>query len=462
MSLLKSLSRLFRSGASASHKPARFHPQMEFLEAREMLAANLAAGANMDTLVDADRIRKLARQATESSRPASNKVAIEVSKEVMNPAPTKIALPQVGVIVPIVAAKQDAVPVKTSAPPVVSQPVKSPTTPVTKSPEPVKKAPEPAKPAKPATPVPVKPSAPTPPAPVATPPAAPTLPAPIVPAPSTPPAPVTTTPTPPATPAPVVPAPAETVPAPVVTTPATPTPPAPAAPTPAAPAAPLPVLLVIANRDFYYKEYGDTRAALEAAGLRVVVAASTLTTAIPHPNSGQGSGTGAVQPDVAITGASAANYSAIAFVGGWGASSYQYAFNGTYWNSMYNGSEAVRTATNGLIADFVHQGKHVAAICHGVSVLAWARVDGASLLTGRTVSTYPGYSPGYTLNGVSHGVDPGRILIEANGATAVASRSVGDPRTSADDVVVDGKIITAEDWDSATRFGQVIAQQVSQ
>ena len=30
------------------------------------------------------------------------------------------------------------------------------------------------------------------------------------------------------------------------------------------------------------------------------------------------------------------SYSAIVFVGGWGSSSYQYSFSGTYYNSAYN------------------------------------------------------------------------------------------------------------------------------
>jgi hypothetical protein len=36
-----------------------------------------------------------------------------------------------------------------------------------------------------------------------------------------------------------------------------------------------------------------------------------------------------------LGGADAADYSAIVFVGGWGSSSYQYAFSGTYYNSAY-------------------------------------------------------------------------------------------------------------------------------
>ena len=53
-----------------------------------------------------------------------------------------------------------------------------------------------------------------------------------------------------------------------------------------------------------------------------------------------------------------------------------------------------------------------------------------------------------------------RADIEANGAIQVASGSIGDPTTTADDVIVDGKIITAENYDSATAFGETIAKYV--
>ncbi len=49
----------------------------------------------------------------------------------------------------------------------------------------------------------------------------------------------------------------------------------------------------------------------------------------------------------------------------------------------------------------------------------------------------------------------------ANGAIAnTASGQYGDTDTVTDDVVVDGKIITAENYDSAALFGTIIAQQV--
>ena len=52
-------------------------------------------------------------------------------------------------------------------------------------------------------------------------------------------------------------------------------------------------------------------------------------------------------------------------------------------------------------------------------------------------------------------------MSQANGATVFAPRAIGDTTTDSDDVWIDGKIITAENWNSASRFGQVIARQLS-
>lgn len=226
---------------------------------------------------------------------------------------------------------------------------------------------------------------------------------------------------------------------------------------PAPSASPRPVLMVIANRDFYYREYADTRRGLEANGVPVQVAAATRTASYPHANSGQGADGGRVMPDIAIADADASDYSAIVFVGGWG-SSYQYAFEGTYSNAAYNGAVPVEQATNDLIGDFVAQDKYVAAICHGVSVLAWARVDGVSPIAGKTVSAYGLSAPAF--DGAAADQLTTRWHVESNGATMVASGSVGNPSTATDDVVVDGKIITAENYDSALTFGRTIAAEL--
>ncbi|MFO0877716.1 MAG: cadherin domain-containing protein [Gemmataceae bacterium] len=249
-------------------------------------------------------------------------------------------------------------------------------------------------------------------------------------------------------------------------------------------ATPLPTLLVIADQqDFYYKEYNDTRASLLAAGVPVVVAATTTNVSTPHPGSGQpANSSGAVTPDIALANVNSANYSAIAFVGGWGASMYQYAYNdpnfdGTtdnfYWNAPYNGDANLndgviapqKVVVNQLINQFLAADKPVAAVCHGVTVLAWARVDGVSPLAGRQVSVPLTVGSPNQYYGGAERVYPylsGQYdQVVANGGLAnTVSGQYGNPATVADDVVVDGRIITAENYDSAAYFGTVIAQQV--
>lgn len=229
-------------------------------------------------------------------------------------------------------------------------------------------------------------------------------------------------------------------------------------------ASPLPVLMVIAdNQDFYYKEYGDTRDAIELRGLDVVVAAETTNPSTPHYGSGEPAGGGVVTPDIALADVDPSDYSAIVFVGGWGASSYQYAFEGTYDFEPYNGNVATKEVVNDLIGDFVAQDKYVAAICHATTVLAWARVDGVSPLQGKQVSTPYIGAPAVEYNGIEYGnfglMQYGQMV--ANGAIAnTESGQYGVAGTAADDVVVDGRIITAENYDSATEFGRVIATQL--
>lgn len=219
------------------------------------------------------------------------------------------------------------------------------------------------------------------------------------------------------------------------------------------------VLLVIANQDFFYREYNDPRQELERAGIAVDVAAGTKTVCRPHRNSGE-QGSGEVVPDLAITEAKADNYDAIMFSGGWGSSMYQYSFQGRYGNQSYNGDPRIKQAVNKLLTDFMRQDKIVGALCHGVSVLAWARVDGRSILDGRKAVGSPRQSPGGSYPGLRD-VPLSRWNAEVNGARLTPVRSIGDPRTSEDDVMVDGKIITGEDDNSARLFGRTLANLVN-
>ncbi|MCA8993279.1 MAG: DJ-1/PfpI family protein [Planctomycetaceae bacterium] len=215
------------------------------------------------------------------------------------------------------------------------------------------------------------------------------------------------------------------------------------------------VLMVIANQDFFYREYGDPRAELERAGVQVVVAAGRKAPCRPHGGSGQGTDGGVVQPDVAIADVKAADYDAILFSGGWGASSYQYAFNGRYSNAGYNGDRAIKADVNRVINEFIAQDKYVCALCNGVSILAWARVDGQSPLRGKTVCAPVREAPVGVYNG-RQGQPSCRWHPEVNGARMSPPGSIGNPGTNTDDVVVDGKIITGEDDPSAREMGRRI------
>jgi putative intracellular protease/amidase len=248
-------------------------------------------------------------------------------------------------------------------------------------------------------------------------------------------------------------------------------------------ARPLPVLMVIADQaDFYYREYADTRDSIESAGLAVRVAATSTARSVPHPNTGQPAGTdGGVWPDLALSRVNPREYSAIVFVGGWGASQYQYAYNDPnfdrtldnfYWHAPYNGDNDLtdgrisksKFVVNNLVNEFLASDKHVAAICHGVTVLAWARVDGASPLHGRAVAVpFIGSPATFYLGQWYADYELGQYeQVVANGGIPLSTEtgSLGDPTTAADDVVVDGRIITAENYDSAALFGAVVAKQV--
>ncbi len=161
---------------------------------------------------------------------------------------------------------------------------------------------------------------------------------------------------------------------------------------------------------------------------------------------------------------------------------YQYAYNDPnfdgaidnfYAHGAYNGDNnlgdgqisATKIVVNNMINDFLAQDKPVAAICHGVTVLAWARVDGVSPIHGRHVAVPTTVSaPDQFYNGEwrSGGYYSGQYdqIIDNGGLASAVSGSIGNPATVADDVIVDGRIITAENYDSATHFGNVIAREV--
>ena len=220
------------------------------------------------------------------------------------------------------------------------------------------------------------------------------------------------------------------------------------------------VLLVIANQDFFYREYADPRAELERAGITVEVAAARKSACRPHGGSGQGRDGGVVQPDFALTQVDPSRYDAIVFPGGWGASTYQYAFPGQYSNNNYNSNRQTKEAVNRLINQFNEQDKIIGGLCHGVSVLAWSRVNGRSLISGKRVTAATRPAPAGRYPGNVRGTPQSRWNAIQNGARVAAGNSVGNPRTATDDVVVDGRIITAQDDTSARAFGRELARML--
>ena len=203
------------------------------------------------------------------------------------------------------------------------------------------------------------------------------------------------------------------------------------------------VLIVIANQHFFFREYADPREELERAGFTVEVAAGRKSDCYPHQNSGQGRDGGRVSPDFSLSQVDPDRYLAIVFSGGWGSSMYQFAFDGRYDNSAYNGNRRVKEAANKLIGQFLKDRKYVCGICHGVSVLAWARVNGQSPLDGKQVTAPTIQGPAGIYNG-SRAQPASRWNAEQNGAKLVAPGSIGNRGSTADDVMVDGNIITAE------------------
>jgi putative intracellular protease/amidase len=220
------------------------------------------------------------------------------------------------------------------------------------------------------------------------------------------------------------------------------------------------VLIVIANQDFFYREYADPREELEKAGIDVVVAAGRKAPCQPHGNSGQGRSDGIVQPDVALSDVRVDDYDAILFAGGWGSSAYQYAFNGGYDNPAYNGERAIKEQVNQLITAFLHQKKYTCALCNAVSVLAWARVDGRSPLEGKTVCAPTRQAASGIYDG-QRAQPSCRWHPEANGAVVSPAGSIGRPGTAEDDVAVDGLIVTGEDDISARATGRKIVELLS-
>lgn len=219
------------------------------------------------------------------------------------------------------------------------------------------------------------------------------------------------------------------------------------------------VLMVVANKDFYFQEYIEPRAELEAKGFVVEVAAKEKGTATPHLGSGQ-KDSGDVKVDFALSEVASLHYAAIVIVGGWGSSQYQFSFDGKYDNAEYDNKGPQAQRVNDLIYEFADANKYVAAICHGVAVLGYAQRDEVSFLKDHTVTAYELGAPASTIAGKHWDANEytTKNMLIAVGATVLDPQSLGDPATDTDDVAVDGKIVTAQNQHTAREFGKKLAE----
>ncbi|MDO8886858.1 DJ-1/PfpI family protein [Candidatus Oleimmundimicrobium sp.] len=159
-------------------------------------------------------------------------------------------------------------------------------------------------------------------------------------------------------------------------------------------------LLIIAKNNFRDEEYIEPREILEANGVEIVVASSSLDTA-------KGTLGMMVEPDILIDDVNVADYDAIVFVGGAGADEY------------YDNPQALSIAK-----ESAESGKVLGAICIAPVTLANAGV----------------------LNGKKATVFSSKIAdLEAKGVIYVS-----------DNVVQDGNIITACGPHAASAFGQAV------
>lgn len=216
-----------------------------------------------------------------------------------------------------------------------------------------------------------------------------------------------------------------------------------------------PGVLILPSANFSLEEYRALRAGLEREGLEVRVAAATMEPCVPWG----GSTADAVQPDLPLSAVDPSRSGGIVFVGGWGASAYQYAFPGTYSNPAYRPDTLVVETVNRLIGAFLALRKPVGAVGHGVTVLAWARVDGVSPLRSKTVSAWAGGGPGFVYQGKGYpdATVPDRWHIERNGGAMPLSSAIGDPTTPSDDVIVDGLVYSGESGASIEPFSRTFA-----
>ena len=162
-------------------------------------------------------------------------------------------------------------------------------------------------------------------------------------------------------------------------------------------------LIVIAFKDYQDQEYSDTRKGLENKGIEIEIAST-------ERGKAQGKFGDSVVVDKLLKDVNVNNYNAIVFVGGVGAIAF-----------MEN-NEAIELVKKAYEAD-----KIVAAICCAPMIL-----NRAGILSNKKVTVYP----------------------EADWVSEISKES----EYLDQDVVVDGKIITASGPQAAAEFGETVAK----
>lgn len=173
------------------------------------------------------------------------------------------------------------------------------------------------------------------------------------------------------------------------------------------------VLIVIAPEQFRDEEYQEPRRVFEEAGATVKVASKSVTEA--HSASGL-----EVAVDLDVYDASAADYDAVAFVGGQGAAVY------------FNDQKVLELARS-----FYEQGKVIGAICIAPSILANARI-----LDGKRATAFASEDQNLKEKGA----------IYTGEKVTVDGPSAGSGH---------GKIITANGPAAAEEFGKKIAEALT-
>ena len=165
------------------------------------------------------------------------------------------------------------------------------------------------------------------------------------------------------------------------------------------------VLMIIASKDFQDQEFSKPKALLEAKGVKITIASTTLKEAIGMYGS-------KAKPDILIENAKAADYDAVVFIGGNGAL------------GLANDPQALSLAIEAKKND-----KVIGAICVAPMILAKAGI----------------------LEGKKAAVSPyGKSDLKKAGAV-ITGKSVE----------IDGKIVTGSGPAASEKFGEAILEQLS-